>query len=454
MDNADLHAVQFIWYALSSHTASLLMRYRPDTRPRDVILTGTFDQWSASIHLVKGDTGFHGTVKLPWGKKIAYKFIVDDHWQCLSDKPTEDDGNGNINNILYVPQKPLSSQTGASPVVVAPTIISGLMSVNGGSHGTKGNTSRLSVSRMPPGGLPSLDEPSPAGDGPVKFFDRAANSDLSSITDTLKAGTSAAIEYATSGLGALVHGATTITAKGGPDQTADLQEDIADKKSPSPPPLVEQPMTSTAAVEPVQSAPKDEEGTTPANGVAPVVPIVILPVNDPESNGYPIPQKETQSTDKETSPLDRVDGPSTHTPAKLPDVEPKTTASLSAEDLDPNASQIVNDEIPAPVETAPPQSDQPRDSELPASERVSADPVTTPEATIPATTSISESSATRLPSDATHSRHKSLSAMFKRSTSTTTRSMQSTGTSTKKRLSLIERLKAAFHKDKAGKSKP
>ncbi|KAI6122793.1 hypothetical protein EV401DRAFT_1858561, partial [Pisolithus croceorrhizus] len=78
----------------------------PHAGPNDVIVTGTFDQWSASIHLAKGDTGFRGMVKLPWGEKVAYKFIVDGYWSCRDDQPMENDGSGNINNILYVPQKP------------------------------------------------------------------------------------------------------------------------------------------------------------------------------------------------------------------------------------------------------------------------------------------------------------------------------------------------------------
>ncbi|KAI6105431.1 immunoglobulin E-set [Pisolithus croceorrhizus] len=92
MVNANLHDVELVW---------------PHVGPNDVIVTGTFDQWSASIHLVKGDTGFRGMVKLPWGEKVAYKFIVDGYWSCRDDQPMENDGSGNINNILYVPQKPL-----------------------------------------------------------------------------------------------------------------------------------------------------------------------------------------------------------------------------------------------------------------------------------------------------------------------------------------------------------
>ena len=35
-----------------------------------------------------------------------YKFIVDGDWQCRADRPQEDDGNGNLNNVLQTPQKP------------------------------------------------------------------------------------------------------------------------------------------------------------------------------------------------------------------------------------------------------------------------------------------------------------------------------------------------------------
>ncbi|KAF9224317.1 hypothetical protein BS17DRAFT_646360, partial [Gyrodon lividus] len=78
----------------------------PHTTPTDVIVTGTFDKWSSSIHLAKGDVGFSGTVKVPWAEKVTYKFIVDGYWLCRDDQPQEDDGHGNINNFLQVPEKP------------------------------------------------------------------------------------------------------------------------------------------------------------------------------------------------------------------------------------------------------------------------------------------------------------------------------------------------------------
>ena len=56
--------------------------------------------------MVKGDAGFVGTVKAPWGQKVAYKFIVDGQWRYRDDQPREDDGDGNMNNVLQTPGKP------------------------------------------------------------------------------------------------------------------------------------------------------------------------------------------------------------------------------------------------------------------------------------------------------------------------------------------------------------
>ena len=45
-------------------------------------------------------------MKVPWGQKVAYKFIVDGRWRCREDRPQEEDGHGNINNVLQTPEKP------------------------------------------------------------------------------------------------------------------------------------------------------------------------------------------------------------------------------------------------------------------------------------------------------------------------------------------------------------
>ncbi|KAJ7937347.1 hypothetical protein B0H13DRAFT_209903 [Mycena leptocephala] len=52
---SDLHEVLFTW---------------PSTEPGSVIVTGTFDEWTSSVHLVKGESGFHGSTKIPWDTKL------------------------------------------------------------------------------------------------------------------------------------------------------------------------------------------------------------------------------------------------------------------------------------------------------------------------------------------------------------------------------------------------
>ncbi|KAI6047030.1 hypothetical protein EDC04DRAFT_2886859 [Pisolithus marmoratus] len=135
MDNANLHDVELVW---------------PHTGPNDVIATGTFDQWSASIHLVKGDAGFHGTVKLPWGEKVAYKFIVDGYWFCRDDRPMEDDGS----EIASVPEATHPPEpNGVAPIV--PMIIVPVNDV-----ASEGRPLSSEVETLDPGNLEQPNGPS------------------------------------------------------------------------------------------------------------------------------------------------------------------------------------------------------------------------------------------------------------------------------------------------------
>ncbi|KAJ7067974.1 hypothetical protein C8F01DRAFT_584063 [Mycena amicta] len=93
---ADLHEVSFHW---------------PSGEPTQVIVTGTFDQWSSSLHLHKSEdgAGFSGSTKIEYGSKIAFKYVVDSEWLCSSSSPTETDGEGNINNIYQAPDLPATA---------------------------------------------------------------------------------------------------------------------------------------------------------------------------------------------------------------------------------------------------------------------------------------------------------------------------------------------------------
>ncbi|KAJ3892739.1 hypothetical protein GG344DRAFT_34106, partial [Lentinula edodes] len=78
----------------------------PHTEPNSVIVTGSFDEWSQSKRLQKGEDGFKGTAEINWNEKITYKFVVDGQWVVNNQEPTEADNSGNVNNVRTAPEKP------------------------------------------------------------------------------------------------------------------------------------------------------------------------------------------------------------------------------------------------------------------------------------------------------------------------------------------------------------
>ncbi|KAG2735143.1 hypothetical protein G9P44_001357 [Scheffersomyces stipitis] len=70
--------------------------------PQEVILTGTFDDWSKSLYLVKqADGSFELTVPLPkTSEKLLYKYVVDGDWVVSKTQKISKDDSGNENNVL------------------------------------------------------------------------------------------------------------------------------------------------------------------------------------------------------------------------------------------------------------------------------------------------------------------------------------------------------------------
>jgi hypothetical protein len=62
----------------------------PPTPSHSVIVTGTFDNWSGTRHHLHKDEsagGFwKGSVEIPFGERIAYKYVVDGHWLIREDE--------------------------------------------------------------------------------------------------------------------------------------------------------------------------------------------------------------------------------------------------------------------------------------------------------------------------------------------------------------------------------
>jgi hypothetical protein len=87
---------------------------------RQVLLAGSFDGWQTQQLMPKIDHAFVLKLKLPEGV-YEYKFIVDDVWAYDGDKPTRDDGHGNINNYLSVKLEKTESGRGTKSKTIAAT---------------------------------------------------------------------------------------------------------------------------------------------------------------------------------------------------------------------------------------------------------------------------------------------------------------------------------------------
>ncbi|KAF5856474.1 hypothetical protein ETB97_007305 [Aspergillus alliaceus] len=71
----------------------------------EVFVTGTFDDWGKTVRLDRKGDVFEKDVPLPMtDEKLHYKFVVDGIWTTDHSVPEEDDGNHNINNVLYPTQ--------------------------------------------------------------------------------------------------------------------------------------------------------------------------------------------------------------------------------------------------------------------------------------------------------------------------------------------------------------
>ncbi|KIV96175.1 hypothetical protein, variant [Exophiala mesophila] len=89
----------------------------PHPDANDVHVTGTFDDWSKSEQLLKVGEIWEKDVQLADAeKKILYKFVVNDNWVIDPNAPQEDDGHGNLNNVLY-PDQIIKKSSGAPETV-------------------------------------------------------------------------------------------------------------------------------------------------------------------------------------------------------------------------------------------------------------------------------------------------------------------------------------------------
>ncbi|KAF8803785.1 hypothetical protein BYT27DRAFT_7031534, partial [Phlegmacium glaucopus] len=196
----------------------------------------------SSIRLVKNQTGFEGVTHIPWEQKIKFKFIVDGEWLVHEDQPTEVDPGGFVNNVYTAPAKPANSSTlETTPVPVEadkPTAI------EANNHKTNGDT--------------------------------VTSGFLADLANTIAArdGTSSALTYVASGLGAAMHSAVGIDPINIPKIAIPTPK--SNDEFTLPPGMG---IKSPTIME--ESAPE-----LPSSPIAPLVPIMIVPVNAAENNTF------------------------------------------------------------------------------------------------------------------------------------------------------------------------
>lgn len=158
--------------------------------------------------------------QIPWEQKIKFKFIVDGEWLVHEDQPTEVDPGGYVNNIYTAPAKPVmlpALETTPLPVdAEKPTT-----AVEANSHKTNGDTLVAEVAEKLEYTSQTLSKHTKSLTGTTdakiagaeqKTTDTQTSGFLADLASTIAArdGTSSALAYVASGLGAAMHSAVGI----------------------------------------------------------------------------------------------------------------------------------------------------------------------------------------------------------------------------------------------------
>ncbi|KAL0580788.1 Cruciform DNA binding protein [Marasmius crinis-equi] len=316
---ADFHSATFEW---------------PNGTANNVIVTGTFDHWSSSTRLSKQDSKFRATVNVPWNEKVAYKFVVDGQWVVNEREPTEWDNSGNLNNIYVAPEKPAEAKPEA-PVEQEKV---------------------EEVSTTPESSAVAQDSvPRPLAD----------------LAETVVAaeGTSSALEYVASGVGAAIQGvigfdpvnanripietpkAETVNASIEPTSEVGAQEPVSPGKEAPDADAKQTPVVNgTTALDISEPAKPIEES-----------PAAFLPVATNEDNTLSTPAKAASSED----------GPSTHVPAS--ESEAAAPVSNDAVAVTPPGLPVTSEAKPSTLVSEPvstPPTSPSRDATIAASPSV------------------------------------------------------------------------------------
>lgn len=349
------------------------------------------------MHLPKSTSGFVGNVRVPWNEKVPYKFIVDGKWVTRSDRPTELDGAGNLNNVLIAPSKPtpitehpsiiapkgptdsmtsattfpeeslLSSETFSQKALEADQqggIIESDSTDSTSAVDDVGVSDKEVVSIHVPDIIVESAEP-PALSGEVDTFHAIVDTATSAASHVSEE-VASALEYVSSGFSYMFSSTPRVSTDNVNvlvTSTAQNSFSMLTYVSFAAQGTTEQP-SSTSAIEPivaetlaesVQGTPSPDV-TVATPQIAPVVPILILPVNDYLLNesASPLPNQEIDASDPLASgSLDATSSvlePSTHFPILLSKPVPSVTQEAQAGKQDSNSTEQENLEVPAAEE--------------------------------------------------------------------------------------------------------
>jgi hypothetical protein len=486
----DLHEAEFSW---------------PYGDASDVILTGSFDHWSCTMHLPKGASGFVGNVRVPWNEKVPYKFIVDGKWVTRSDRPTELDGAGNLNNVLIAPSKP-------TPITEHPSTTASKGPTDSMTSATTFPEESLLSSETSPqkalepdqqGGITESDstdttsavddvdgsdekvvsihvpdiivestEP-PALSGEVDTFHAIVDTATSAASHVSEE-VASALEYVSSGISYMFSST--------PRVSTDNVNALGTTEQPSTTSAIE-PIVAEAPTESAQGAPSSDVTVTTPH-IAPVVPILILPVNDYMLNeaASPLPDQEIGASDPLASgSLDAtisVLEPSTHFPILLSkpapsvtqeaqvaeqDSKPTEQENLEAQAAEEKNEELLVDAVAPPSDAAAPSTTpeidvNPDRAQITDASAVDAEPIApNNELSLPAPEPQGTSAVTASPMPSTNDDLKdSKEVSFPASTTTDSTvipsSKFSTASTKKKRRSLFAKLREFFsHREKTKK---
>ncbi|GAA5878198.1 hypothetical protein JCM1840_004033 [Sporobolomyces johnsonii] len=279
------------------------------------------------------DGTFAGQIALPYGQKIAYKYVVDGNWKHNESEPSETDASGNVNNVFTVPEKPelaqiipLNEPESGLPVPESVATVEGDVS----------STVPATTSALPPQAAePTTQEKASEAASAVQ---EKAEEVVPQVQESVKAAAEQVQETvgpAASAVGAAI--ATTATAAAaGLSSLAGSAKETAQDAVPTPPATTRKLSASAPAFEPSNFQPEKpkEPSPTPAATDKPLAEVDSIPMIP--SNSF----IEERIPDEEK----------VHSTEVAPKDDASSTTAVAPK-YDEHTAVVAKDEAPETIET-------------------------------------------------------------------------------------------------------